>query len=96
MRNRTGSALFGTIAWAAALGMAFPIIWMLITAFKTETQAIAIPPLLVFRPVLTSFQTATSGTDYLAFAFNSVVVSVGSTVLATLIAFPAEIGRAHV
>ena len=89
MRNRSGSAVFGTIAWAAALGMAFPIIWMLITAFKTETQAIAIPPLLVFRPVLTSFETATSGTSYLAFALNSVVVSVGSTVLATLIAFPA-------
>ena len=61
MHNRTVSALLGTIAWAAALGMAFPIIWMLITAFKTETQAIASPPLLIFQPVLTSFQTATSG-----------------------------------
>src|ERR1700744_479927 len=94
MRNRTGSALFGTIAWAAALGMAFPIIWMLITAFKTEAQAIAIPPLLVFRPVLTSFQTATSGTAYLSFAINTLVVSLGSTVLATLIAFPAAYAMA--
>jgi polyol transport system permease protein len=94
MRNRQGSVLFGAIAWAAALGMAFPIIWMLITAFKTEAQAVAIPPLLIFRPVLTSFHTATSGTSYLSFAINSVVVSVGSTVLATLIAFPAAYATA--
>jgi sorbitol/mannitol transport system permease protein len=79
----------GVIAWIASLGMAFPIIWMLITAFKTEGQAIAIPPLLIFKPVMDSFVAATAQSDYLSFALNSVIVSFGSTILATLIAFPA-------
>jgi polyol transport system permease protein len=92
--RRGSHKMIGVLAWLAALAMAFPIIWMLITAFKTETQAVAIPPLLFFKPVLDSFRTATAQTDYLSFALNSVVVSVGSTVLATLIAFPAAYSMA--
>jgi sorbitol/mannitol transport system permease protein len=93
MRNRLAAPL-GWLAWLAALVMVFPILWMLITAFKTESQAIAIPPLLFFKPVLESFRTATAQTDYGTFALNSVVVSVGSTALATLIAFPAAYAMA--
>ena len=94
MQIRGTRTLLGWLAWLAALGMVFPIIWMLITAFKTETQAIAIPPLLFFKPVLESFRVATAQTDYGRFALNSVIVSCGSTALATLIAFPAAYAMA--
>ena len=94
MNQNARQPLLGTAAWLAALLTVFPIIWMLLTAFKTETQAIAIPPLLIFKPVLDSFITATSGADYLSFALNSIIVSFGSTALATLIAFPAAYAMA--
>ncbi|MCF3946556.1 carbohydrate ABC transporter permease [Acidiphilium sp. AL] len=81
--------IFGVLAWIAALVMFFPILWMLITAFKTEGQAIAIPPLLIFPPTFESFLAATNNAGYILFAINSVVVSIGSTVLAIAIAFPA-------
>lgn len=80
---------FGILAWIAAFVMFFPILWMTVTAFKTEGQAIAIPPLVIFTPTLKSFLDATENAGYLLFALNSVVVSVGSTVLAIAIAFPA-------
>ena len=87
--------LAGTIAaWAAAFVMFFPILWMLITAFKTEAQAIAIPPLIIFRPVLSSFAAALSQSGYIHFAENSVIVSLASTALAVLIAFPAAYAMA--
>lgn len=89
MFRKTPQHLFGVLAWLAALLMAFPIIWMLITAFKTEGEAIAIPPLLIFKPVLNSFHTVTAHSDYMGFALNSVIVSIGATALAILIAFPA-------
>jgi polyol transport system permease protein len=89
------ATLVGTIAaWVVAFLVFFPILWMVITAFKTESEAVAIPPLLFFRPVLSSFGDALAQSGYLHFAANSVVVSLGSTVLAVLIAFPAAYSMA--
>ncbi len=88
MSRKSPQRLIGILAWLAAFVMAFPILWMLITAFKTEAQAIAIPPLLIFRPVLDSFRMVTAQSHYAGFALNSVIVSTGATVLAILIAFP--------
>lgn len=89
MKNRLAYALLGLVVWVVVLAFAFPIIWMLITAFKTEGGAIAIPPKIVFTPVLTSFQAATAHTGYGLCALNSVIVSVGTTFFALLLAFPA-------
>ena len=85
---------WGVLAWLAAIAMAFPIFWMLITAFKTEGQAISVPPLLFFKPTLESFGNAVANAGYLEFALNSVTVSIGSTLLAILIAFPAAYAMA--
>jgi len=93
--NEQRASLPGTIAaWVVAFLMVFPILWMAITAFKTESEAIAIPPLLLFRPVLSSFAAALAQSGYLHFALNSIIVSLGSTVLAILIAFPAAYAMA--
>ncbi|MGE4482600.1 carbohydrate ABC transporter permease [Acidocella sp.] len=88
-QNSFNTRLLALLAWFVALCFAFPIIWMIVTAFKTERQAIAMPPLLVFHPVLSSFAAALNGTGYVNFALNSVIVSLGSTLLAIVIAFPA-------
>jgi sorbitol/mannitol transport system permease protein len=94
MKRDATQPLIGIVAWIATLIMVFPILWMLVTAFKTETQAIQIPPLLFFKPVLDSFRAATTEANYLSFALNSVIVSIGSTALATVIAFPAAFSMA--
>lgn len=92
--SRTNAIILGSLAWLVALLMAFPIFWMLLTAFKTEGQAIAIPPELFFKPTLESFANALSQSGYLLFALNSVIVAIGSTVLGILIAFPAAYAMA--
>ena len=33
----------------------FPIFWMVLTSFKTELQAISVPPLFFFEPTLENF-----------------------------------------
>ena len=89
------ASLAGTVAaWVVAFLVFFPILWMLITAFKTESQAVAIPPLLFFRPVLSSFHEALAQSGYIHFAENSIIVSVCSTALAIVIAFPASYAMA--
>jgi len=76
-------------AWTAALVLFFPLLWLGLTAFKTEMQAIAVPPQLFFTPTLDTFAEVNQRSDYLRHARNSLVSSLVSTVLGLLIAAPA-------
>lgn len=82
-------ALVTAAAWPAALAMFFPIFWMLLAGFKTEVEAVATPPRLVFSPTLENYAAVWQRADYLGHAANSVFVSVGSTLLALALALPA-------
>lgn len=81
-------------AWAVALLLFFPLGWLLLTAFKTELQAIAVPPELFFKPTLENFHEVQERSDYLHYAWNSVVTSVLSTLLGLAIAAPAAYAMA--
>ena len=74
--------------WIIAIIYFFPIFWMFLTSLKTELQAIAIPPLLFFEPTLENFFIVQERSDYLKYAFNSVLISFMSTLLAFAIAIP--------
>lgn len=82
------------LAWGLTLLLFFPLGWMMLTAFKTELQAIAVPPLLSFTPTLENFTEVQERSDYLLFAKNSLITSLGSTLLGLLIAFPAAYAMA--
>ncbi|WP_299373777.1 carbohydrate ABC transporter permease [uncultured Kiloniella sp.] len=81
-------------AWLVAILFFFPIFWMVLTSFKTELQAIAIPPLLVFEPTLDNYTLIQERTDYTQYAWSSVVTSLGGTALAMLIAIPSAYAMA--
>ena len=81
-------------AWSVTLLLFFPLGWLLLTAFKTELQAISVPPLLFFEPTLDNFREVQQRSDYLLYARNSVVTSVLSTVLGLAIAAPAAYSMA--
>ena len=88
------SPIVGVVAWIIALLMFFPIFWMFITSFKTEVEAVQTPPLFVFQPTLDGYREIFQQADYLSFAWNSVVVSFGSTIIALIIAVPAAFAMA--
>jgi len=81
-------------AWTATLLIVFPLLWLVLTAFKTELQAIAVPPELFFTPTLENFGEVQQRSDYLLFAKNSLITSLGSTLLGLLIAAPAAYSMA--
>ena|SRR5438105_6582017 len=76
-------------AWAITLLLFFPLGWLILTAFKTELQAISVPPLFFFTPTLENFAEVQSRSDYLLYAKNSIITSVVSTLLGLAIAGPA-------
>jgi sorbitol/mannitol transport system permease protein len=79
-------SVLGVIAWLFALLLFFPIFWMTITAFKTEQQAYSSS--LIFTPTFDSFREVFARSNYFAFAWNSILISVGVTVLCLLFAVP--------
>jgi sorbitol/mannitol transport system permease protein len=81
-------------AWTITLLIVFPLVWLFLTAFKTELQAIAVPPELVFSPTLENFGEVQERSDYLHFAKNSIITSVLSTVIGLAIAAPAAYSMA--
>ncbi|WP_244146856.1 carbohydrate ABC transporter permease [Paraburkholderia bryophila] len=82
----------GVIAWLVALLLFFPIFWMTITAFKTEQQAYSSS--LFFMPTLDSFREVFARSNYFSFAWNSVLISAGVTVLCLILAVPAAYAMA--
>src|SRR5690606_36677390 len=81
---------FTVLAWAVALLLFSPILWTVLTAFKTEAEAIATPP--TFLPetfTLENFAAVQARSDYIKHATNSIIVSVGSTLIGLIIAIPA-------
>jgi sorbitol/mannitol transport system permease protein len=89
-----GHILRTAVAWAVTLLLFFPLGWLILTAFKTELQAINVPPLWIFEPTLENFHEVQARSDYLQYAENSLVTSVVSTVLGLLIAAPAAYSMA--
>ncbi|MBC7395449.1 sorbitol/mannitol transport system permease protein [Variovorax sp. GrIS 2.14] len=81
-------------AWAVTLILFFPLGWLFLTAFKTELQAIHVPPLFVFEPTMDNFTEVQRRSDYLLYARNSLITSLGSTIIGLLIAAPAAYSMA--
>ena len=80
---------FTALAWLVALVLFFPILWTILTSFKPEAQAIASPPVIIPSWTLENYIEVQARSDYFRHFLNSVWISVGSTLIALLIAIPA-------
>ena len=92
--RRLQSVLLGTLAWAIAILIFFPIFWMVLTSFKTELDAFASPPQFIFTPTLENYLHIEQRSGYFHFAWNSVVISFTATLLCMMIAIPAAYSMA--
>jgi sorbitol/mannitol transport system permease protein len=93
-RKRRSKLLITATGWFAAAVLFFPIFWMLLTGFKTEVDAVSTPPSLIFSPTLENYAAVQQRADYVKFALNSVIISLGATLLALLLAIPASYAMA--
>jgi sorbitol/mannitol transport system permease protein len=85
------------LAWAIGLLIFFPILWTILTSFKTEAQAIASPPLFLgFDWTLENYGVVMERSDYGRFLMNSIIIAGGSTILGLIVAVPAAWSMAFV
>ncbi len=77
-------------AWLVGLVIFFPILWMVLTSFKSELDAFATPPLFLFFHWTTeNYATVQERSDYVHHALNSLIIAGGSVLIALAIAVPA-------
>lgn len=78
------------VAWGIGLAMFFPIFWTILTGFKPEGQAFAFPPYLFGVDwTFDTYREVWDRSDLARFFWNSVAVSIGSTLAGLCIALPA-------
>ena len=77
-------------AWLFGFLIFLPILWMVLTSFKTELEAFSMPPkFLLFHWTTENYATVQERSDYVHHALNSIIVAGGSTLIAMIIAIPA-------
>ena len=82
--------LLTVLAWAVGLVIFFPILWTVLTSFKTEGEAISTPPhIFFFQWTLENYAEVQQRSNYVQHVTNSVVISLGSTFIGLLIGVPA-------
>ena len=85
------------VAWGIGLIIFFPILWTILTSFKTEAQAINDPPIFFFFDwTLENYAVVQERSNYMRFLWNSVIIAGGSTILGIIIAVPAAWSMAFV
>ena len=90
-------AIVTVAAWAVGIAIFFPILWIVILSFKTEGDAIKTPiEVLTSGWTFESYATVQERSNYFRHFWNSVILSVGSTVLGLIIAIPAAWAMAFV
>jgi len=73
-----------------------PVLWALLTSFKTERDVLAYPPLVFFEPTLANYREVLFGaSSILPNLVSSVIVAGSATVLTMLFAVPAAYALAR-
>jgi len=94
-RRWFGNALSYLLLFLTVAFFLLPLIWLIGTAFKPRLLSFSVPPTWFFQPVIDNFFTIFRQMPVLQYLRNSVVVAVGSTILAVVLGVPAGYGLAR-
>ena len=95
--REVGKSGWGYTAMTSVIGFIyfFPVLWIILTAFKTRTDALAVPPKLFFTPTLDNFTSvfyrasittgSSQATDMGLYFFNSIFIAGTSVGLALIV-----------
>jgi len=94
--RRLRTMLLVAVAALLLVVWAFPVIWALLTSFKTERDVLAYPPTVIFEPTLANYRDVLFGSaSILPNLLSSTIVAGASTSLTLLFAVPAAYALAR-
>ena len=62
----------------------FPLLWILLSSFKTKLELLAVPPVFIFKPTLQNYINAFNS-DFPLQVRNSLVIAISSTVISVVL-----------
>ena len=96
MKSRIRTLALVTVAALLLAVWAFPVLWALLTSFKTERDVLAYPPTVIFEPTLRNYHDVLFGSaSLLPNLASSMIVAGVSTFLTLLLAIPAAYAMAR-
>jgi polyol transport system permease protein len=87
-RLRLGGWGLNLLTYLIALFMFFPVLWTVLSGFKTEADAAATPPKFLFNATLANYR-AVLDANYMNYFENTVLLAFCSTALALALGLPA-------
>jgi len=94
--RRSRSLALGVVAALVMSVWAVPVLWGLLTSFKTERDVLAYPPVVIFAPTLVNYREVLFGSASILPNLVSSMIVAGSATLATmLLAIPAAYALAR-
>jgi len=96
MKPLPRQALLLVVAGLLVSVWAFPVLWALLTSFKTERDVLAYPPVWLFTPTLANYREVLFGAaSILPNLVSSLIVTCSATVLTMAFAIPAAYALAR-
>lgn len=80
------TALLNLLAWSIVLAVAFPLIWMVLTSIKPQSELFRIPPSILPQSVtFEHYRQLLEETPFLKYFANSVLLACSTTVLVVVV-----------
>lgn len=96
VRSLSRATLFGALAVVVAFLFVVPVVWVVATSFKPDSEIFAIPPtLLPAEPTLAHFVSVLGDESILRFFRNSLVAAGLATAVSLVLGVPAAFGFAR-
>ncbi len=81
--------LLTTLTFVLAFLFFFPILWMVLTSFKTEADAFSFPPQILFNPTFENYSISLGQAGYLDHLGNTLIITTLATLVAVILGVPA-------
>jgi len=95
-RSRTGTAIANTVGVIFTIIMAFPVYWVINTAFKPANEVLSFTPHFVPQNItLDNFRSAVNAPNFLLDMRNSIIVTCGAVAGALVVGFLAALAIAR-
>lgn len=80
-------SVYHVVLWVVSLVFFLPIFWIILAAFKTKDDLLAVPVKWAFKPTLANFVNLVHRHDFFPSLWNSFLISASAVVVAIVVAF---------
>ena len=90
MRSEKKNTGYYILLWFVAIFFFLPVLWIVLSAFKTREDILAWPPKFFFTPTMQNFVDLFNRPIFVKALINSIVISLSSISIAVVVAFLAS------